>query len=529
MIVEEYPPIPSNGLDMLWMATTTEVGNDPNIKNYCQRLNVTGTNLTIPIALMILDLDRFPSLSKARKACRQGKILWKVDTTISSSLSSSSSSSSPSFFDKHNQQQQQKRNLSSSQLRTALVGDRFHIDGDPKPILVRRETRQVLERQTTSIDHNSITNATTQEMSPSHYQVPSLVRPPFHLSVVYEDDFMAIVDKPAGVLTYPEGGKGRNNILFALPYFLQYPTFQTNVATIQHQQQHHHYHHDDEVLETPVPVHRLDFATSGLLVVAKTKHASRYLAEQFEFRQTHKTYTALVYGTPQIVDSILLSCPSSLSSSSYQGSNNVERRMGMIQPCNSSTVKTFDDSWNLAECLLDGKRATTWWRIMNSYEYCLYDNVAGIINSVPLSISRMELKPVTGRYHQLRRQLSYLYNTPIVGDPIYAKDYIEHITLSNVTTTTTIHRYHRGLMLCCNAIEISHPFYNTLEGRNVWKDRSANQSSIDQSCLFEDSNGNVIVKASVTVPQKFDKFCLAMERITHHVSSLCKGEKTDCE
>ncbi|KAG7358832.1 pseudouridylate synthase, 23S RNA-specific [Nitzschia inconspicua] len=459
-VVEEYPSIPKDGLARL----LAEKNEDENIQNYCQRLQVTQTNMTVPIVLMILDSNQFSSLSKARKACRQGKILWKSAPTKSSDLSGAA---------------------------VALVGDRIFPFQDMDQLLVRRETRQVLTRQPLSENSSTLPAAT----SPLAYHVPSLVRPPFELSVVYEDDFMAIVDKPAGVLVYPEAGKGRNNVLFALPYFLKRPPPNSSLITTIH----------DTVLERPVPVHRLDFATSGLLVTAKTKIAARYLAEQFEFRIARKTYTAMVYGTPLPEDG--WETPVSV-----RPTNAAEALKRIPQQNQDDTTGTEMDGWNLADCFLDGKRTTTWWRILQSYHFVMHDDSTG---GISMPISMIEMKPSTGRYHQLRRQMSYLYNTPIVGDPIYAKAYVE----STFSNTTTLNRYHRGLMLCSNDIEIAHPFYNTFVGTRGEKMKIVDETRKLGSNLRKDSTGTVLLKASVDLPPKFVKFCKAMEKMTLHVTS----------
>jgi 23S rRNA pseudouridine1911/1915/1917 synthase len=73
------------------------------------------------------------------------------------------------------------------------------------------------------------------------------VNPYFQLQIVYEDDYMAIVNKPTGVLVYPEDGKNKNSISYALPYYLRKPTM-TTVNNL-------HRNDDDIVLDQPVLVH----------------------------------------------------------------------------------------------------------------------------------------------------------------------------------------------------------------------------------------------------------------------------------
>ena len=98
--------------------------------------------------------------------------------------------------------------------------------------------------------------------------------PPFHLPVVYQDDHFAIVNKPEGIVVFGSrnGGHGRQTVKAALPYALNPP----EVGVVS-------------VMRRPQPVHRLDRATSGLLLVAKTKPAMTELSRQFKDRRVKKT------------------------------------------------------------------------------------------------------------------------------------------------------------------------------------------------------------------------------------------------
>ena len=177
---------------------------------------------------------------------------------------------------------------------------------------------------------------------------------------------MAIVNKPAGVVVYraeggrgggARGGHGRDTLLSALPYVLTPSNF-TNDSEV-----------DQPIipLERPQPVHRLDRPTSGLTVVAKTKAAAVHLAQQFEFRKSKKTYCAIVNGVPKVGDSS--DEPSS--------------------------------EWNTIDYDLDGKSAITSWKQIRR------------VNSLHANdgqLTLVELKPKTGRYHQLRRHMVRRHN-----------------------------------------------------------------------------------------------------------------------
>ena len=119
----------------------------------------------------------------------------------------------------------------------------------------------------------------------------------------------------------------------------------------------------ESALEYPVLVHRLDSLTSGLLVLAKTKKASIHLADQFEQRKVHKTYTALLEGEPSHGERI--------------------------------------------EHPIEGKASITIWKLLRTVQ-----TTKGILSLV-------ELNPQSGRKHQLRKHVSEVLGCPIVGDELY--------------------------------------------------------------------------------------------------------------
>src|SRR5205807_2961528 len=103
------------------------------------------------------------------------------------------------------------------------------------------------------------------------------------LDIVYEDDDLAVINKPAGMMVHAGAGatddaRNRGTLVNAL---LHYFGALSGVG--------------GEL--RPGIVHRLDKNTSGLIVVAKNDRAHRKLGEQFARRQVHKTYVALVHGS----------------------------------------------------------------------------------------------------------------------------------------------------------------------------------------------------------------------------------------
>lgn len=96
------------------------------------------------------------------------------------------------------------------------------------------------------------------------------------LNIVYEDDYLIVVNKPAGLVVHPAAGVHSGTLANALAYHFQ----QLSQAGSMR----------------PGIVHRLDKDTSGLLVVAKTEASHEHLADQFRAREVFKSYVALVYG-----------------------------------------------------------------------------------------------------------------------------------------------------------------------------------------------------------------------------------------
>jgi len=120
-------------------------------------------------------------------------------------------------------------------------------------------------------------------------------------------------------------------------------------------------------------VHRLDRDTSGVIIVAKNFETKGYLQKQFQERKTHKTYYAITCGIPNPPHALI----------------NVPLARNLKKPT------TFMPDKN-------GREAIT--------EYCVED-----YND---KLAFVELKPKTGRTHQLRIHLAHI-GTPILGDPVY--------------------------------------------------------------------------------------------------------------
>ncbi len=175
--------------------------------------------------------------------------------------------------------------------------------------------------------------------------------PVIDLPVLYEDDDCIVISKPVGVLTHSKGAFNPEGTVatFIAPKVKGMDGDRAGI------------------------VHRLDRATSGVIICAKTPEALKWLQKQFSARKTKKIYTAVVEGKLKEPEAII-DMP-------------IER--------NPKDPKTFRVGAN-------GKPATTHYKTLQ----------------VARGMSLLELTPTTGRTHQLRVHLSTIGH-PIIGDPIY--------------------------------------------------------------------------------------------------------------
>ncbi len=100
------------------------------------------------------------------------------------------------------------------------------------------------------------------------------------LDILYEDDSLAVINKPAGMVVHPSRGHWAGTLVGALAFH-----FQNNLSQVRG-------------AARPGVVHRLDRDTSGVIVIAKTDFAHMKLAEQFAQREIHKEYVAICSGAP---------------------------------------------------------------------------------------------------------------------------------------------------------------------------------------------------------------------------------------
>ncbi|MBP5320410.1 MAG: RluA family pseudouridine synthase [Kiritimatiellae bacterium] len=194
--------------------------------------------------------------------------------------------------------------------------------------------------------------------------VPAIPEPEdIPLSVVYEDDEMIVVDKPAGMVVHPAPGHFGGTLVNALLHHCPSLAGIGGVAR-------------------PGIVHRLDQDTSGLIAVAKTEHSAYALAKAFaSHKNVGKTYLAVCHGRPRLASGRI---------ENLIGRHPVDRkRMAIVEK--------------------NGKTAITNWRV-----------AATIPQKSGAVASLVECRIETGRTHQIRVHMASL-GTPVAGDKTYGK------------------------------------------------------------------------------------------------------------
>lgn len=176
------------------------------------------------------------------------------------------------------------------------------------------------------------------------------------LDIIYEDEYLLIVNKPAGMVAHPALGNFSGTLVNALLHHTQ------KLSTL------------NEEPCRPGIVHRIDKETSGLLLVAKDEWTHAQLAKQFYHHTIIREYWAVCWGIFK------------------------EKKGEVI----ANIARSNKDRKIFTTSLTEGKTAHTFYEVMEEYEFA--------------SLIKLHLK--TGRTHQIRVHMSSI-NHPIFGDPTY--------------------------------------------------------------------------------------------------------------
>ena len=178
------------------------------------------------------------------------------------------------------------------------------------------------------------------------------------LSIVYEDEQLLVVNKPAGLVVHPGHGNYQGTLLNGLAYYLK----------------------EDPLFDPTDPslglVHRIDKDTSGLLVIAKRPEAKTILSRQFFYKTTQRNYVTLVWGVPKNEEGRI--------------EGNIGRDMH-----DRLKMAVFPEGEQ-------GKEAVTHYRVLEKFGYT----------------SLLECRLETGRTHQIRTHLKHIGH-PVFNDERY--------------------------------------------------------------------------------------------------------------
>jgi 23S rRNA pseudouridine1911/1915/1917 synthase len=178
------------------------------------------------------------------------------------------------------------------------------------------------------------------------------------LNIVFEDEYLLVVNKPAGMVVHPAYQNWSGTLVNALAYhFKELPHMPDNEGR-------------------PGLVHRIDKDTSGLLVIAKTEATITHLAKQFFDHSIERTYQAIVWGVPS---------PEAGTINVNVGRSLKDRRLTTAFPKGDF-----------------GRTAITHYKLLKDYRY----------------VSLIECKLETGRTHQIRAHMKYIGH-PLFNDEMY--------------------------------------------------------------------------------------------------------------
>ena len=206
-------------------------------------------------------------------------------------------------------------------------------------------------------------------------QETAIVAQDIALDILFEDDDLIVVNKPAGMVVHPAPGSPAHTLVNAL------------------------LHHCGDSLsgvggeKRPGIVHRIDKDTSGLLVVAKSDRAHHGLAEQFERHSVERVYAALVYGAPDIGDPRL------------RGIKGVSSEAGNTVKITTQLARHKTDRQKQAVLFNGGRHAVTRLRVVEPF-------------GLPPVASMVECQLETGRTHQIRVHMAHIGHG-LIGDPVY--------------------------------------------------------------------------------------------------------------
>jgi tRNA pseudouridine32 synthase/23S rRNA pseudouridine746 synthase len=200
-------------------------------------------------------------------------------------------------------------------------------------------------------------------------QADPFIAPECHdsIKILYQDEHILVINKPSGLLSL----SGKHPLNKDSVHYRLVQTFPTCTM-----------------------IHRLDFGTSGILLLALNKQVNALLCKQFSDRNVSKRYIALLHGT-------------------------INDDSGVIE---CSIAKDIDNFPLMKQCEQTGKPAKSKFRVIDRFVQSEHDCFYQVGKNIrERNVTRIEFEPVTGRTHQLRVHSQFMGH-PILGCDLYATD-----------------------------------------------------------------------------------------------------------
>ena len=243
------------------------------------------------------------------------------------------------------------------------AGKRIDILAAEKTGITRSQIQKLIEKGSLTINSRPVSrNYRTKagdviEITITEEKTSELISEALPLEILYKDEYLAVVNKPSGMVVYPAAGHSRGTLMNALLYHCK------KLANIGGPLR-------------PGVVHRLDKDTSGVMVIALDDRAYYDLAGQFKQRTINRKYIALLYG-------------------------NLREDKGVIS---LSIGRSESDRKKMSTRVKRGKEALTTWKVIERFHGAVL----------------IEAKLKTGRTHQIRVHFASIGH-PVLGDRTYGK------------------------------------------------------------------------------------------------------------